>query len=588
MKLLVVAVTLTTSVAIVWLTGTTSLVFFLSEVQTRAEATLAVQAAVLEQSLDKFRLMSPLMVRGPDAARVVEGGDVALGKNVAAIAAGMSGAEEVWFLSLDGAPIASSTSGGVSVTSGGKNAIPTAFRQALQGQLGRELLPGTQTRSASYVFASPVRRDNGLAGVLAVRVSLADVEQAWALSKDPIVAVDAGGTVVVSNVQNWRGRRFSDLDTNLGAVASPVPVETTDAGQSAALAPVRTERRSHLQIATNLPVLGWSVLILADTTEARQQSVWAMVIALLLCVIGAGIVWAMLSRREELARRLRRDRAEAIRLERRVRSRTADLREINAKLEQEIRDRLQAEADLRHTQAELVQAAKLATLGQMSAALSHEYNQPLAAISSDAEIAEMLIARGTPEKALGNLSRIGGMVKRMAEIARTLKGFTRRSGTDIRAVSLRQVIDEVMLLLMPQVKQSAVTLKTDLPEHDIIVAGGRIRLEQVIMNLMSNALDAVKETPHPVVELRLEKREEQAVLSVKDNGTGIDAETMPQVFDPFFTTKEVGSGLGLGLSIAYKIVHDFSGTLTARNAENGGAEFVLKLPIADRRIQAAE
>ena len=251
-------------------------------------------------------------------------------------------------------------------------------------------------------------------------------------------------------------------------------------------------------------------------------------------------------------------------------------------------DRLQAEADLRLAQAELVQAAKLATLGKMSAALSHEYNQPLAAIRSDAEIAEMLIARGSPDKALGNLSRIGSMVARMAEIARTLKGFSRRSGTDIRPVSLRQAIDEAMLLVMPQIKRSGVTLKTSLPKEEIVVAGGRIRLEQVIVNLMTNALDAVRDLPAPRVELRLEQLGDQVILTVTDNGKGIDAETLPHIFEPFFTTKETGSGLGLGLSIAYKIVHDFSGTLTARNTDEGGAEFTIRLPVAGEKTIAAE
>ena len=583
-KLLAASFILAVSVGVVWLTGLISLDFFLGEVERRAEATLAVQAAVLEKLLDKFRLMAPLMARGPDAAEIVLNRDAARGKQVAAIAAGMAGAEEVWFLDRNGDVIVSSTNNDLIATGSGRAAIRVVFRQAIQGQLGRQLLPGTQYRPASYVFASAVREHDAVAGVIAVRVGLADVEQAWALSKDPIVALDPSEAVVVTNVPAWRGRPFSELTEEANVVVAHGDNELTEVMKLTD----RARGKSHLQLATRLPALDWSVVILADTTEARRQSARAMVIALLLCIIAGGAVWAMLARREEMARRHRRDKAASLRLERRVRSRTADLRQANAQLEQEVRDRLQAEADLRLAQAELVQAAKLATLGKMSAALSHEYNQPLAAIRSDAEIAEMLIARGSPDKALGNLSRIGSMVARMAEIARTLKGFSRRSGTDIRPVSLRQAIDEAMLLVMPQIKRSGVTLKTSLPKEEIVVAGGRIRLEQVIVNLMTNALDAVRDLPAPRVELRLEQLGDQVILTVTDNGKGIDAETLPHIFEPFFTTKETGSGLGLGLSIAYKIVHDFSGTLTARNTDEGGAEFTIRLPVAGEKTIAAE
>ncbi|MEP0234999.1 ATP-binding protein [Roseibium sp.] len=583
-KFLSISAMLIVSVAVIWVTGVISLGFFVSDVKTRSEASLKVQAAVLEGLLDKFRLMSPLLARSPDASGIVSGQDGSAGRRMAAISAGMAGAEEVWFLSADGSPIASSNASSKSIAAGGRRAIPDAFDQAMQGQLGREFIEGSASRPASYVFASPVRLEGQTVGVLAVMVSLAVVEQAWALSKDPIIAIDSDGQILVSNVASWRGLSVSEVETDADL---RLVIEDGSPSNFVQLAN-RRPRSSRLELGKPLTVLGWNVVIFADTTEARRQSARAMVIALLLCVIVGGVLWAMLNRREEQVRRSRRNQAASLRLERRVRSRTTELRRANAQLEQEVRDRQQAESDLRQAQAELVQAAKLATLGKMSAALSHEYNQPLAAIKSDAEIAEMLIARGTPGKAAANLGRIGGMVDRMAEIARTLKGFSRRAGTDIKPVSLRQVIDEALLLLMPQIKQNGVELKTSLPQDDIIVRGGKIRLEQVVMNLVSNALDAVRSASEPRIELTLERTGSHAVITVSDNGGGIDAEVLPQIFDPFFTTKDVGLGLGLGLSIAYKIVHDFSGTLAAENDEAGGARFVMRIPMQDAQTLAAE
>ncbi|MEJ2459683.1 MAG: hypothetical protein P8Y58_16685 [Novosphingobium sp.] len=179
-KLLSISVILIASVAVVWLTGITSLEFFVNDVRTRSEASLKVQAAVLEGLLDKFRLMSPLVARSPDAQQIVSHGDEDGGRQIAALSAGMAGAEEVWFLSAAGEPIASSNATAGSIARGGSSAVPTAFSMAMQGQLGRELLPGTRSSAASYIFASPVRVEGRTAGVLAVRVSLADVEQAWA------------------------------------------------------------------------------------------------------------------------------------------------------------------------------------------------------------------------------------------------------------------------------------------------------------------------------------------------------------------------------------------------------------------------
>ncbi len=582
LKFAIGAIMVVATLVLIWLTGLASLRITLAEQETRAEANLAVQSAVLERLLDKFRLLSPLLARGPDVAQLLLEKHDNADPGIAAIAAGMSGAEEVWIMDPQGKVSVSSRSGVPAGAIGGSETIQMAFEQARQGQLGRQLIPGTPISPSNYVFASPLRRNNVLVGVLAVRVSLDDVEQAWALSKDPIVAINSSGKVVVTNVSFWRGKQFDDIDPGSDIADLTLP------GRLELLLPAARNAGLHMQLAEDLPVLGWEVRTLVNIKDARQRAGWAMLVALLVCVIAAGGIWVLIARREAFMRQTRRNRASALRLERRVQSRTADLRKTNVLLEQEVREREQAEANLRQTQAELVQAAKLATLGRMSAALSHEYNQPLAAIRSDAEIAGMLIDRNRADEAKTNLSRIGGMVARMAEIAKTLKGFTRKSGTDIKPVSLRQVIDEATLLLQPQIKQKEVRLDLALPEQDIIVKGGRIRLEQVVINLLSNAVDAVGTSPVPNVKLSLHRQGTEAVLTVSDNGPGIDGEVLPQIFDPFFTTKEVGAGLGLGLSIAYKIVHDFSGSLKASNLDDGGAVFTMRLPVADETVLAAE
>lgn len=572
---------------VVWLTGVASLRVFLGDLKLRKEAALAVQAGALESLLDKYRLMTPLLARRPDIARIIETGNRTEGDRIAAIAAAMSSAREVWFLDAAGQPVA------VSPPPDGLPApappdIRHAFSAAMSGQLGREVLGGQDRNAGSYIFASGVRGETGFVGVVAVRVSLEDIERAWALSLDALIAVDAGGRIVASNIADWRGLSYQPRDDRRGASFLFGLEPGGLAGEYLLVrGPGAGIGRPYVALGEDLPILGWRVYLLADTAEAETQTANAMLIAFLVSIIAGGVLWSVFERQDAMVRRLRSNRAAALWLERRVQSRTRQLTRANALLADEVQERQQAEEDLRRTQAGLVQAAKLATLGQMSAALSHEFNQPLAVISTHAENAGMLIARGQADKAQDNLARITAMVHRMAEIARTLKGFTRRAGTEVQVVSLTQVVEEALLLVMPQAKRNGVPLHVIRPDRDVRVAGGRIRLEQVVVNLLSNALDAVEGRPDPEVEIRLAV-EDVVVLDVLDNGPGIPDPVMEQIFDPFFTTKPVGEGLGLGLSIAYKIVHDFSGSLVASNRAEGGACFRMRLPLAEPVSRAAE
>ena len=334
---------------------------------------------------------------------------------------------------------------------------------------------------------------------------------------------------------------------------------------------------------------GWAVTILTPTERANAQALGAVaILALLIMLLGFGVAF-YLQRRAQLLERIAVQRAATETLEARIAERTLDLKQANDKLVEEVRERRDAENRLRQTQTELIQAGKLAALGQMSAALSHEFNQPLAAIRSTADNARLFIEREKPERALSGLDRIVGMVERMAEISRILKGFSRRAGTDLKPTAVKPALDEAVMLLSPRLKQSGASLVIDPVDPSIRVLGGHVRLEQVLLNLVANALDAVEGRADGLVRVEVRTLEDgNVVIRVADNGPGIDADVMARVFDPFFTTKDVGKGLGLGLSIAYKIVHDFSGTLVAGAAPEGGAEFTVRLRAADAALDAAQ
>ncbi|WP_247873008.1 ATP-binding protein [Azospirillum sp. TSH64] len=280
-------------------------------------------------------------------------------------------------------------------------------------------------------------------------------------------------------------------------------------------------------------------------------------------------------------------------LERTVQERTTDLRATNDRLERAIAEHQRTERELREAQAELVQAGKLAALGQLAAGVGHELNQPLAAIRSYAHNGRKLIGLGRVEEAEGNLGKIADLTARMANITNHLKRFARRPDSRLGAVELAPVIQGALSLFGNRLREEAVAVELALPDAGpasgtpLRVRAEEVRLEQVLVNLLSNALDAVAGAPVRRILIRAEVVEDgeesggeeggAVRIEVRDSGSGIAADPVAQIFDPFFTTKPVGTGLGLGLSISYNIVRDFGGVLSVAESGPDGTAFVLTL-----------
>lgn len=265
-------------------------------------------------------------------------------------------------------------------------------------------------------------------------------------------------------------------------------------------------------------------------------------------------------------------------LEQRVEERTRDLLDSNRRLSAEIDERRRAEASLRQTQDELIQAAKLAVLGQMAAGINHELNQPLAAIRAYAENARAFLERGRAEAANANLAQIVELTARMAEISAQLKQFSRKSGDSLTPVSVQAGFGYALRLYRTRLIAARVEVVRDWPAGDVWVRADPVRLEQVLVNLIGNALQAMADTTEPRLILSITADARQVRIGVRDTGPGIDAAHLSKVFEPFFTTKSAGKGLGLGLSISARIVDDLGGRLEAANAPDDGALFSVVLP----------
>ena len=264
---------------------------------------------------------------------------------------------------------------------------------------------------------------------------------------------------------------------------------------------------------------------------------------------------------------------------------SAELRALNRRLQREIAEREKVEKTLQVAEQTIAQSSKLAALGEMSAAVSHELNQPLAAMKTYLAGARLLLQRQRPDEALSSFQRIDDLLERMGAITRQLKSYARKGADAFEPVDTRAAVSTALAMMEPQLKTRSVNIIRTLPNDPVMILGDRLRLEQVIINLLRNALDATKDANNPTIEILLAAGDTVS-LQIRDNGEGI--ENLNELFEPFYTTKEPGDGVGLGLAISSGIVNDLGGRLTARNAVDGGAIFEVQLPVMKQDVAAAE
>jgi two-component system C4-dicarboxylate transport sensor histidine kinase DctB len=262
-------------------------------------------------------------------------------------------------------------------------------------------------------------------------------------------------------------------------------------------------------------------------------------------------------------------------LEAKVVERTAELSEVNAQLIQEGQKRQRSEERYRRSREELAQANRLATLGQIAAGVAHEINQPVAAIRTFSENAAAFIGRGMADKAADNLGQVVKLTDRIAQITGELRTFARRKTPNIGPVRLDEAIEAALLLVHHRVAGTGTEVVWNSAEADRCVAADRVRLEQVIVNLVQNALDAAVEGRDGRLEIRIEQQEDRVALSFADNGGGVPAAVRGKLFTPFTTGRE--DGLGLGLAIARDILREFGGDLVLDSSDRRGSVFIATL-----------
>ncbi|MEP6503840.1 MAG: ATP-binding protein [Betaproteobacteria bacterium] len=441
--------------------------------------------------------------------------------------------------------------------------------EGLNGQPSQRFSPNPATGAPEVCFARPVRRNALTVGVVIVRISLQPIEATWidsafrAESEKPLI-VDGRGIVILSSVPAWKQQSLNTLTQPAGRPGDDVELVRVASLKSSGMEMQVVHERP-------LPRLGWRLLILSSAKNVwRDARTAAWSAGAVAASLGLLLLLLLQRRRvgaQKVAARAALQRAHD-ELETKVLQRTAQLEASNTTLRHEVLERQHAEQVLRQAQEELVQAGKLALLGQLSAGISHELGQPLTALRALAQNGCLLLERDRPLQARDNFKSILGLAERMGRITSQLKSVARKAPSEVRSLPIVGAIDNARQILVARFSAEQVGLVTDIPAG-LAVRCDTYRLEQVLVNLMANAMDAMRATDTRLLTISATTADDRAVVRVTDSGPGIPLELGERLFEPFFTTKAPGEGLGLGLVISSHIVREFGGTLRAVPSTSG-------------------
>ncbi|MGR3570855.1 sensor histidine kinase [Brevirhabdus sp.] len=427
------------------------------------------------------------------------------------------------------------------------------------------------TGAYNFAYSRRIESEKRGIGVIVVEVDLKKLENRWRGTADAVLVANSEGRVILSTESRWRGRTVEEALKSTSPPSAVVRAIQATADWSSLPDESYFGHQTVLRRDGRIPFQGWKLSLFSSYASVRERVNGVLALEIMGFALLLALTFYLFSRRA-VSRSLLFQRE------------SAGLRRLNERLEREIAERERVEKTLEVAEQTLAQSSKLAAMGEMSAAVSHELNQPLAAMKTYLAGAKLLLQRKRPEEALSSFQRIDDLIERMGAITRQLKSYARKGGDAVEPVDMRASVSAALAMMEPQLRLRHVEIVSTMPRHEVYIMADRIRLEQVIINLFRNALDAMNEQEEPVLDIFLSAGK-FATLTVRDNGTGIA--DLDALFDPFYTTKKPGEGVGLGLAISSGIVNDLGGRLTARNAEDGGAVFEVQIPIL-KETAAAE
>ena len=465
------------------------------------------------------------------------------------------------------------------------------YRDALQNGSARFYGIGTTSDAPGYYFSKAIKRDDGLLGLVVVKVFLDPLQPTASASGDGAVVADENGVIVLSSRSEWRYHTIEDLSPEILAglrkdrqydnePLTPLGLRVErDLGANAHLislpVPDGAARADYVAQQEKLDSSNWTVIGLSNAADLPFFRLLAngLVVAASLAIGLFALYLAQMRltvRLESKGRALLQGANE--RLEAQVSERTGELVATN--------DRL------RMAQDELIHSARLAAIGQVAAGVTHELNQPLAAIRTLSDNTEVLIKREKFVTAAANLKMISDLVGRMSRITSQLKLFARKDRKIEEQADVVAAIQASLRILEDKSAKIDAQISFSSSGEPLLVNAESSSLEQILINVLGNALDATAEVAAPRVDVHAERQGQSIIVTVQDNGPGIPEAAVSRLFEPFFTTKSAGAGLGLGLSISEGIIRSFGGAIHGENGPGGGATFFVELPASQVQEEA--
>lgn len=559
------------SAALVW-----SVALFLAIGTAREELdqTLLLTTRAVEAEIDRLRALPAVAAEDARVREALSGtGSLEDANAYLELVADRTGADELFLIDPSGETIAASNWNEPGSFVGQNYAFRPYFQDALATGRGQFYAIGVTTGVPGYFLSARVDLGDSV-GVMVVKLDLRPLQETWRAAEADVAMADEHGVVFLSARPEWQYRPLLGLSPEtLDHLVATRAYEGVGLGETAPLLsgpPDGIDARGDGWIARLGPVVATGGQVIAARPMRGLHVIalgWAALAALATLAVAATLK-GIEQRRQIIAMRL----SQSERLEAMVVKRTEDLaREIEA--------RKQAETDLRTAQEALIHTEKMAAMGRMSAAIVHEISQPLAAMEATLSAAELGLG-SDDGKTSGRIGKARDMIRRMQRTTKHLKSFARKDTVELNRIDLRAPVQSALDLVQPRAKALGVAPVVQMPTDPVCVMAGSVRMEQVLANLLLNALDAVETSTRPDVGVTLSVEGATAVITVRDNGIGIGEEVLPRVADPFFSTKQAGEGLGLGLAICKVILTDFSGTLDIRSTPQVGTQVILSLPIA--------
>ncbi|MGL6159889.1 sensor histidine kinase [Microbulbifer sp.] len=520
---------------------------------------------------------------------------------------GITGASDIYLMDPGGDVVAASNWQKPTSFVGKNFSFRPYFTQAKNGFFGRYYALGTTSGLRGYYYAAPLTVDNDVIGVIVTKINIQNLEREWLRAARggnfKYLVIDNNGIIFFSSEPDWilhalyplTADQRRELATNqqyagttIGQLdvteARPTSFPSREGSQLLDFGSTRERRARFLAQSKSMPVVGWRAVTLTTLEEVRRQR-FILLLTAAACYLLVVMVLLYLRKRAKTLKLLQRSRHE---LESLVRKRTEALTTTNRRLVAEVEEKEKARLMLKHAQDELIQTAKMAVIGSLSASINHELNQPLAALRSYAQTAVTLLDRDNTDKARENLLQINALSERMGKIIAQYKEFSRNSPGRLSPIDLRESVRGAMAIMHRTYRNAGIDCHLRFHDEQLIVLGDMVRLEQVIVNVLSNAMQAVENQDQKTLNIESWREDNRIIIEFHDSGPGIMESNLKRIFEPFFTTKSEDRGLGLGLSISYQIIESMQGELSARNHPDGGAVFRIQLPAAKTNNRRGE